>query len=73
MNARQIAGLNGELAIRLKAARAAGAVGTDEELTNAILLQNGGGEIDIRPLLTRLRRGTARQARPGEKVRHGFT
>jgi hypothetical protein len=73
MNAQQLAGLNGRLAIALRAARTAGAVGSDEELTNAILVKHGANEVDIRPLLTRLRRATAPRARPGEKVRHGFT
>ena len=38
MNAREVAELNGQLAMALKAARAAGAVGSDDELTNAILI-----------------------------------
>jgi hypothetical protein len=72
MNARDVAGLNGRLAIALKAARAVGATGSDEELTNAILLKHGAGEIDIRPLLTRLRRASARRASPA-RARTGFT
>jgi hypothetical protein len=72
MDARDVAGLNGRLAIALKAARTAGATGTDEELTNAILLKHGAGEIDIKLLLTRLRREAARRASPAQ-VRTGFT
>jgi len=67
MNARDVAGLNGRLAIALKAARAVGATGSDEELT-----KHGAGEIDIRPLLTRLRRASARRASPA-RARTGFT
>ena len=68
MNARDLARLNGRLAIALRAAREAGAAGTDEELTNALLLKHGGGELDLKPLLTRLRRAAARRATPGAKV-----
>jgi hypothetical protein len=46
MNARDLAGLNGHLAIEMRAARAAGATISDEELTNAILIDIGAGEID---------------------------
>jgi hypothetical protein len=68
MNARDLAGLNGQLAIQLRARRAAGATGTDEELTNAVLQSHGGAEIDIRLLLARLRRRAAAdrgRAKPG--------
>ena len=44
--------------ILLKQARAAGAVGTDDEVTDAILEKHGAGEIDIGALLRRLRRAT---------------
>ena len=72
MNAREVAEFNGRLAMALKDARAVGAVGTDDELSIAIQLKHGAGDIDIRAVLTRLRRSTARRAKPGEKVRHGF-
>ena len=67
MNARDLAQLNGQLAIQLKARRAAGATGSDEDLTNAVLQSHGGAEIDLRPLLARLRRRAAadRRAKPG--------
>jgi hypothetical protein len=80
MNARDLAALNGRMPILLKRARAAGAVGTDEELTDAILIKHGAGEIDIAALLRRLRRATARRATPararvarGEIPGDGFT
>jgi hypothetical protein len=63
MDARDLAGLNGQLAIQLRARRAAGATGSDEDLTNAILRSHGGAEIDIRPLLARLRRRSAADRR----------
>lgn len=70
MNARDLAALNGQLAIHLKARRAAGATGADEDLTNAILRSHGAAEIDIGPLLTRLRRRSAadRRAKSGTQV-----
>jgi hypothetical protein len=68
MDARGLAGLNGRLAIELKARRAAGASGSDEDLTNAILREHGGAEIDIAPLVTRLRRTAARRAKPKTKL-----
>ena len=65
MNARDLAGLNGYLAIETRAARAASATISDEELTNAILIDIGAGEIDIRCLLARLRRRAAvRRGKP---------
>ena len=65
MNARDLAGLNGHLAIEMRAARAAGATISDEELTNAILIDIGAGEIDIRRVLARLRRRVAaRRGKP---------
>jgi len=73
MNAREVAELNGQLAMALKAARAAGAVGSDDELTNAILIKHGADEIDIRPLLSRLRRATARKTNPARGAQTGFT
>lgn len=68
MNARQLAALNGRLAIALRARRGAGAIGSDEELTNAILRDKGGTEIDIAPLLQRLHPRTARRP-PGIHVK----
>jgi hypothetical protein len=75
MDARDLAGLNGQLAIQLRARRAAGATGSDEDLTNAILRSHGGAEIDIRPLLARLRRRSAvdRRGKSGAEIGHGST
>jgi hypothetical protein len=65
MNARDLAGLNGLIAIEMRAARAAGATISDDELTNAILVGIGAGEIDIRRVLARLRRrAAARRGKP---------
>ena len=67
MNARDLAEANGRLAIELKAARAAGATGSDEDVTNMILAENGAGEINLGPMLTRLRRrDSRRRAGPGK-------
>jgi len=73
MIARELAEFNGRLAMALKDARAVGAIGTDDELTNAILLKHGAGDINLRPVLTRLRRSTARRASPAQGTATGFT
>jgi hypothetical protein len=62
MQARDLARLNGQLAIALKARRTDGATGSDEELTNTLLAEHGADVIDLWPLISRLRRSAARRA-----------
>ena len=69
MNARDLAGINGMIAVLQRAAREAGATVSDHDLTDTILGENGAGEIDLRRLVTRLRRRVAAlRAKPGADV-----
>ena len=59
MNARDLAGLNGLIASLQRAAREAGATVSDHDLVDTILTDAGAADIDLRRLLTRLRRRLA--------------